>query len=95
MNARLLVKTLKSVTLIPTNAIQHNGQEAFVYVIRNGVASIQTIKVGVAESGMTAVEGVHPGEVVATSSFDKLRNDSKVVPSGQTVLSGTSGSKVP
>jgi multidrug efflux system membrane fusion protein len=87
VNARLLVKTLRGVTLIPTNAIQHNGQEAFVYVIRKDAASMQTIKTGAADSGMTAVEGLHPGDIVATSSFNKLQNDSKVVissPSGNT-----------
>jgi hypothetical protein len=28
---------------------------------------------------MTAVEGINPGEVVATSSFEKLQRGSKVV----------------
>ncbi len=79
MNTRLLVRKLTGVTLIPTNAIQHNGQEAFVYVIRNGVAYIQTIKPGAADSGMTEVaQGLKPGDVVATSSFEKLHNNSSV-----------------
>jgi membrane fusion protein, multidrug efflux system len=95
VNTRLLVKTLKGVTLIPTNAIQHNGQEAFVYVIRENAARLQTIKTGVADSGMTAVEGVNPGDIVATSNFNKLQNDSKVVLSNQPVPAGTSASKTP
>ena len=37
VNTRLLVNTLNGVTLIPTAAVQHNGQVAFVYVIANGV----------------------------------------------------------
>jgi multidrug efflux system membrane fusion protein len=87
VNTRLLVSTLKGVTLIPTNAIQHNGQESFVYVIRNDTAIMQTIKAGAVDSGMTAVEGIHPGDIVATSSFNKLQNGSKVVvskPGGST-----------
>jgi multidrug efflux system membrane fusion protein len=44
VNTRLLVRTSTGKTLIPTNAIQHNGQEAFVYVIRNDAASVQAIK---------------------------------------------------
>ncbi|MCU1335995.1 MAG: putative Co/Zn/Cd efflux system rane fusion protein [Bryobacterales bacterium] len=93
VNARLLVKTLKGVTLIPTNAIQHNGQETFVYLVRNGTAVMQTIKAGVADAGMTAVEGINPGDVVATSSFNKLQNGSKVAISTQPIPSETSGSK--
>jgi multidrug efflux system membrane fusion protein len=34
VNARLLVNTLKDVTLVPSSAIQHNGQAAYVYVVQ-------------------------------------------------------------
>ena len=95
VNTRLLVRTLRGVTLIPTNAIQHNGQEAFVYVIRDGTAHMQTVTTGVSDSGMTAVEDINPGDVVATSSFNKLQNDSKVVISNQPVPAGANGSKLP
>jgi multidrug efflux system membrane fusion protein len=47
------------------------------------VASVRTIKTGFSDGGMTAVEGINPGEVVATSSFDKLQAGSKVVVSKQ------------
>ena len=79
VNTRLLVNTLDGVTLVPTAAVQHNGQVAFLYVIANGLASIRNITPGVADGGMTSVEGINPGEVVATSSFDKLQSGSKVV----------------
>jgi multidrug efflux system membrane fusion protein len=36
VNTRLLVNTLHNVTLIPTSAIQHNGDQSFVYVIVPG-----------------------------------------------------------
>ena len=78
VNTRLLVNTLDGVTLVPTAAVQHNGQAAFLYVLANGVASTRNIKTGVSDGGMTAVEGINPGEVVATSSFDKLQNGSPV-----------------
>jgi len=83
VNTRLLVNTLEGVTLVPTGAIQHNGQAAFVYVIANGVANVRNVTTGVADGGMTAVTGVNPGEVVATSSFDKLQPGSPVVAARQ------------
>jgi multidrug efflux system membrane fusion protein len=83
VNTRLLVNTLKGVTLVPTAAVQHNGQVEFLYVIANGTASVRNIKAGVADGGMTAVEGITPGEVVATGSFDKLQAGSKIVVSKQ------------
>lgn len=78
VNARLLVKTLQNVVLIPASSIQYNGEQAFVYLIQNNTAHIQDVKPGVTDSGMTAVTGLNPGDVVATSSFEKLQNGSKV-----------------
>jgi multidrug efflux system membrane fusion protein len=83
VNTRLLVNTHKGVTLVPTAAVQHNGQVEFLYVIANGTASVRNIKTGVSDGGMTEVQGINPGEVVATSSFDKLQAGSKVVVSKQ------------
>jgi multidrug efflux system membrane fusion protein len=85
VNARLLVDTEQGVTLIPTSAIQHNGQTAFVYVIQNDTAVIRNVKTGVADGGNTAVTGINPGDVVANSSFDKLQNNSKILVSKQPV----------
>jgi multidrug efflux system membrane fusion protein len=75
VNTRLLVNTLQGVTLIPSSAIQHNGQASFVYVIQIGFAHMRSIKTGVTEAGVTQVEGINPGDVVANSSFDKLQDN--------------------
>jgi multidrug efflux system membrane fusion protein len=78
VNTRLLVETQNNMTLIPTNAIQHNGDVSFVYAIANGTAKMQNVKPGTANEGLTAVTGINPGDMVATSSFEKLLNGSKV-----------------
>jgi multidrug efflux system membrane fusion protein len=95
VNTRLLVNTLQGVTLIPSSAIQHNGQTAFVYVIQNDTAQIRNIKPGVTDAGQTAVEGINPGDVVANSSFDKLQNGSKIVVSKQPVPASSSEGSAP
>jgi membrane fusion protein, multidrug efflux system len=79
VNTRLLVDTLHSVTLVDASAIQHNGAQAFVWVIQNGAAQQRNITTGVTDNGQTQVtEGLNPGEEVADSSFEKLQNGSKV-----------------
>ena len=78
VNARLLLQTLRVVTLIPSSAIQHNGAQSFVYLIRNGVAKQTNVTVGVNESGRSEVTGIQPGDVVANSSFEKLVDGSQV-----------------
>ncbi|MGA9511307.1 MAG: efflux RND transporter periplasmic adaptor subunit [Candidatus Sulfotelmatobacter sp.] len=95
VNSRLLVDTEQGVTLIPTSAIQHNGQTAFVYVIQNDTAQIRNITTGVADAGQTAVTGINPGDVVANSSFEKLQNNSKVVISKQAQPAASSESQAP
>ena len=78
VNTRLLVETLDGVTLIPAASIQQNGQTSFVYVIEDNVAHLRNIKPGVTDNGLTQVEGINPGDVVANSSFDKLQDNSPV-----------------
>jgi multidrug efflux system membrane fusion protein len=78
VNTRLLVNTLTNQTLIPSSAIQHNGNTDFVYLIVNNKATMRTIKVGNSDKGNTAVQGLNPGDVVANSSFEKLQNGSQI-----------------
>jgi len=99
VNTRLLVNTLQGVTLIPASAIQQNGQASFVYVIQNNIAHMRSIKPGVTDGGVTQVDGINPGDVVANSSFDKLQdNVAVVIPnsvSTKPAPASTSGSSVP
>ncbi len=78
VNTRLLVSTLENQTLIPSSAIQHNGNQDFVYVIQENKAVMKTVKAGNSDKGDTAVQGINPGEVVANSSFEKLQNGSQI-----------------
>jgi len=81
VNTRLLVNTLRGVTLVPASAIQQNGQASFLYVIQDNVAHMRSVKPGVTDGGLTQVEGINPGDVVANSSFDKLQDKVAVVTS--------------
>ena len=83
VNTRLLVNTLQGVTLIPASAIQQNGQASFVYVIQDNVAHMRNVKPGVTDGGLTQVDGINPGDVVANSSFDKLQDNVAVAVSNK------------
>ncbi len=95
VNTRLLTNTLHNATLVPTAAIQHNGQAAFVYVLLNGVAHLRPIQVGVTEGDTAQVTGINPGDVLATSSFDKLQDNASVSVSNKPIPANTSGSSAP
>jgi len=99
VNTRLLVNTLQGVTLIPASAIQQNGQASFVYVIQNNIAHMRSIKPGATDGGVTEVDGIDPGDVVANSSFDKLQDNVAVAIPNQVstkpAAASTSGSSAP
>jgi len=95
VNTRLLVNTLEGVTLIPSSAIQQNGQASFVYLIQSNFAHMRSVTPGVTNGGVTQVESINPGDIVANSSFDKLQDKAAVVISNKPVAAGTSGSSAP
>jgi membrane fusion protein, multidrug efflux system len=85
--ARLQLDTETGVTLVPTNAIQMNSNGSFVYVVNpDQSASVRVVKPGVADNNLTAVDGVNPGDVLATNGFNNLQDGSKV-----TVQNGNGG----
>lgn len=95
VNTRLLVNTLHDATLIPSSAVQYNGQEAFVYIIQNNTAHVRSVKPGVTDENTTQVEGINPGDVVADSSFEKLQDNSKIIISKTPIAASTTGSEAP
>jgi multidrug efflux system membrane fusion protein len=79
VNARLLVKTLTQVNLVPQAAVQRDNDAAFVYVIQpDNTVKSQDIKILATEADVSAVTGVTANEQVVTDGFDKLQNGSKV-----------------
>jgi multidrug efflux system membrane fusion protein len=103
VNTRLLLNTLHDATLIPSAAVQHNGQAAFVYVITTAttkgatgsIANLRPIKVGVTDGDTVQVTGINPGDVLATSSFDKLQDKAPVSISSKPIAPPSSGGNVP
>ncbi|SEF70247.1 membrane fusion protein, multidrug efflux system [Bryocella elongata] len=55
VNARLLVKTLQGATLVPTSAVQYNGTQAFVYVVKPGASHKKSAAAPAASSATPAV----------------------------------------
>jgi multidrug efflux system membrane fusion protein len=80
VNARLLVKTLSKVVLVPASAVQRNSDEAFVYIVQpDSTVKSRDVKIIATEGEATAVTGVKPGELLVTDGFDKLQSGSKIV----------------
>ncbi len=79
VNARLLVKTLNRVNLIPTAAIQRNNDTAYVYVVNpNNTVQSRNINVAATNGNTAAATGVKPGEKLVIDGFDRLQDGVKV-----------------
>lgn len=80
VNARLLVKTLTQVNLVPQAAIQRNNDAAFVYVEQPD-STVRSVNVTIlaTEGETSAITGVNAGDQLVTDGFDKLQTGSKIV----------------
>ena len=80
VNARLLLKTLTQVNIVPQAAIQRNSDAAFVYVEQpDSTVKLVNVTILATEAGTSAITGVKAGDQLVTDGFDKLQNGSKIV----------------
>jgi multidrug efflux system membrane fusion protein len=79
-NVRLLIDTLKQVTVIPTGAVQRGPNGTFVYVVKDdNTVTMRPIVVEKQDETQTVVKsGVTPPERVVTTGFARLTDSSKV-----------------
>jgi multidrug efflux system membrane fusion protein len=80
VNARLLVNTLRGVSLVPAAAIQRNGEQAFVYVVDSATDTVRLRNITVTDTNgnAAATTGVDPAEMVVINGFDRLEDGAKV-----------------
>ncbi|MGN6571768.1 MAG: efflux RND transporter periplasmic adaptor subunit [Pseudolabrys sp.] len=80
INVRLLVDTLKGVTVIPTGAVQRGPTGTFVYVVGDdNKASMRPIKIERQDENQTVVaSGIKPGDKVITTGFVRLTDGTQV-----------------
>ncbi len=79
VNARLLVDTLRNVTLVPNTVIQRSAESAFVYLLKpDQTVAVQDVSVGTTDGNTSAVEGIPPDTLVAADNFNRLTEGAKV-----------------
>jgi len=79
VNVRLLADTERNQLVVPVSAVQQGPQGAFVYIVRDGKALVQPVKVGTTEGDHASIlDGVRASDVVVTDGVDRLRNGAAV-----------------
>lgn len=93
MTVAMTVGTVPDAIVIPEEALLAQGGEQFVYVIRDGKATRRRVIVGQRLPGLAQiVSGLHPGDQVAVTGLQQLRDGSRVRLTAQPV-SGTPNGK--
>ncbi len=80
VNIKMAMDTLRSVTIIPTAAIQRGTMGTFAYVVQDDqTVTVRPLTLGPIEGEKVAVlTGLQPNEKVVVDGADKLRDGSKV-----------------
>lgn len=80
VNIQLFVEQLKSVTVVPTAAVQRGLNGLFVYAVAaDNTVSVHPVETGPSDKGVIVItKGVKPGDVVVVDGVDKLREGSQV-----------------
>ena len=68
-----------SAVLIPTDAVQVNGESGTVFVVNGSVVQSRVVRLGAQSStGQTVLSGLDSGATVAIGDFTKLHDGAKV-----------------
>ena len=79
VNVRLTLQTLPGALSVPVDVVQFGNQGNYVYVVRDGKAHIQTVKLGASASDrVQVIDGLQAGEQVVLEGMDSLRDGSRV-----------------
>ncbi len=81
VNARLLMDTLRGVTVIPTAAVQRSPKGTYVYIVKDDqTVTAGWVKLGPSEGDSVSIEeGLSLGELVVVEGAERLKEGSRVV----------------
>ncbi len=80
----------ETAVVVPPTAVQMSQTGSFIFVVKNGVASVQPVKVARVMQTETVLEGgLEGGETVVTDGQLRLTNGARVAPRGSNTASGS------
>lgn len=94
VNARLLMDTLRGVTVVPSATVQRSPKGPFVYLVKEDqTVTVRWVKLGPSEGDNVSVEeGITPGDLVVLEGAEKLKEGSRVEVQKPASGSSTQGS---
>lgn len=78
-DAEILLQEKENVLVVPSETIMKKGKKYYVFIVRNGAASQQEVKIGLeTETETEILEGVSEKEEVVTKDLSKIEEGEKV-----------------
>lgn len=75
VNVRLHLRTLPAVLSVPADAVQFGSRGNYVYVVRDGKAYVQSVRLGAASAERVEIlAGLADGDAVVLEGMDRLRD---------------------
>jgi multidrug efflux system membrane fusion protein len=80
VNARVLMETLRGVTVVPSAAVQRSPDGTFVYLVnKNDTVSVRLVTLGPSRKDTQSIaKGLAPGDTLVVEGAEKLRDGSRV-----------------
>ncbi|MDM0113342.1 efflux RND transporter periplasmic adaptor subunit [Variovorax sp. J22R133] len=80
VNARILLRTIRSAVVVPVTALRHGPNGDFVYVVKEDkTVALRPVKTGIASVENIAItSGLEAGEQVVTEGGDRLKDGARV-----------------
>jgi hypothetical protein len=85
------VSTLADATTIPLAAIVQSPRGPIVYVLDEGKAKLQPVKVVYSEGSEAAVTGIQPGDIIVMDGKQNVRPGSPLMERAKEPKTGASG----
>jgi multidrug efflux system membrane fusion protein len=92
INVRLMLTVRKNAIVIPLAAIQRGTQGSYVYTVKNGLASMQPVKVDITQGNISLIaSGIAEGDEVVVDGQDRLQAGAAVEAHGASPNSSGNG----
>ncbi len=79
VNVKLLVETRHDALVVPSAAVQQGPDGTYVFLVEDGKVRMQAVEVAQEDADSAVIgKGLTPGQIVVTSGFGRLKDDTLV-----------------
>ncbi len=80
VKGKIVVKTIKKATYVPSSAVRHDNNGDYVYLVKNGVVEYKKVNILVTDhsSNITAIDGINIGDILLSGNIVAIKDKDHV-----------------